>query len=75
MDEDNFETKIESARAREKRYQWVITTILIFTAFMGGMLVQTERLKTQVVTNTVEIRIIKEGLHDIDVKLDKVLAR
>lgn len=54
---------------REKRYQWVINILLILIGFFAGIFFEAERLKTQVVTNTVEIRIIKDSLSDIQDKL------
>jgi len=55
-------------------YRWVITTLVGLLCFCLGLIVQTERMKTQVVTNTVEIRMLKDGLVKIEAKLDQILA-
>ena len=56
-----------------KLYRWVITTLTGLLCFFLGIVIQTERVRIQVVTNTVEIRILKETLYDIQMKLDRVL--
>ena len=58
---------------REKRYQWVINIMLILLGFLSGVFFETERMKAQVVTNTVEIRILKENLRDINSKLTMLI--
>jgi len=58
---------------REKRYQWVINIMLILLGFLAGVFFESERMKAQVVTNTVEIRILKENLHDINSKLTMLI--
>jgi len=60
-------------KCREKRYQWGINFLLVILGFLAGVLFETERIKTQVVTNTVEIRILKESLSDIQEKLDMII--
>ncbi|OPL13107.1 MAG: hypothetical protein AVO39_11075 [delta proteobacterium MLS_D] len=78
MSEDDLREQICQAKTREDRYRWMISIILVITSicggFMGGMLFQTERTRDQIVTNTVEIRILKESLEAINEKLDIVLA-
>ena len=59
--------------SHEKRYQWVINILLILLGFLTGVFFESERLKTQVVTNTVEIRILKESLGDIQDKLTMLI--
>jgi len=54
---------------REKRYQWIINILLMLVGFFAGIFFEAERLNTQVVTNTVEIRILKDSLSDIQNKL------
>ena len=66
--EKNIEVNI-----REKRYQWIIKILLVLLCFLSGVFFESERMKAQVVTNTVEIRILKETLYDIQMKLDRVL--
>ncbi len=61
--------KNEHIESREKRYQWIIHILLILVGFFGGIIFEAERMKIQVVTNTVEIRILKESLSDIQDKL------
>jgi len=56
-----------------KIYRWAITTLTGLLCFFLGIVIQTERVRIQVVTNTVEIRILKETLYDIQMKLDRVL--
>ncbi len=63
----------EDERCREKRYQWVINVLLVFLGFFAGMIFEGERLKAQVVTNTVEIRILKRSLEDIQEKLGIII--
>lgn len=58
---------------REKRYQWVINIMLILIGFLAGVFFESERMKAQVVTNTIEIRILKENLHDINSKLTMLI--
>jgi len=64
---------------REKRYQWAITTILsisfLVIGFMGGALYQAHVLKDQIITNTVEIRVLKESMARVEGKLDQLLAK
>ena len=57
----------------EKRYQWIINILLILLGFLSGVFFESERLKTQVVTNTVEIRILKDSLRDIQDKLTMLI--
>ena len=64
------ETKKNGSRA----YRWVITTLAGLLCFSLGIIVQGERMRTQVVTNTVEIRALKEGFAKIEVKLDRILV-
>ena len=64
---------VETFMFREKRYQWIINTLLVILGFMGGILYETERMKVQVVTNTVEIGMIRETLDEIQEKLDTLL--
>ena len=59
--------------SHEKRYQWVINILLILLGFLTGVFFESERLKTQVVTNTVEIRILKDSLRDIQDKLTMLI--
>ena len=68
---DNKEFK--EINCREKRYQWVINVLLILVGFFAGIFFEAERLKTQVVTNTVEIRILKDSLSDIQDKLSMLI--
>ena len=63
-----------NGKNNEKRYQWAIYVLLAILGFFAGAFMQTERMKTQVVTNTVEIRTLKEGLVKIEAKLDRILA-
>ena len=57
----------------EKRYQWVIKILLVILGVLSGVFFESERMKTQVVTNTVEIRILKESLRDIQDKLNMLI--
>ncbi len=59
---------------RERRYQWIINIMLILIGFLAGVFFESERMKAQVVTNTVEIRILKENLHDINNKLTVLIS-
>jgi len=65
---------MDNNRNSERRYQWTINIMLAIMMFLAGAFIQNERLKTQVVTNTVEIQALKEGLAKIELKLDKILA-
>jgi hypothetical protein len=67
------EKGINCTEIREKRYQWVINVLLIFLGFLGGVIFESERINAQVVTNTVEIRLVKESLRDIQQKLDMII--
>ena len=67
------EKEIDCTEIREKRYQWVINVLLIFLGFFGGVIFESERINAQVVTNTVEIRLVKESLRDIQQKLDMII--
>ncbi|MFC1538734.1 hypothetical protein ACFL6H_04860 [Candidatus Latescibacterota bacterium] len=58
---------------REKRYQWTIKVLLIVVFFLAGVFFESERMKAQVVTNTVELRLLKESLRDIQEKLNLLL--
>lgn len=68
---------MNNIKNNERRYQWAITTILsisfLVIGFMGGALYQTRVLKDQIITNTVEIRVLKESLAKIELKLDRAL--
>ena len=61
---------IDTLQYREKRYQWIINVLLIIMGFICGILFEAERMKVQVVSNTVEIRILHDTLVDIREKLD-----
>ena len=63
----------EVAVSRETRYQWIIHVLLILLGFFAGVLFESERIKVQVVTNTVEIRMLKDSLDDIRAKLDMLI--
>lgn len=54
-------------------YRWAITTLVGALCFILGMVVQGERMNTQVITNTVEIRVLKENMMTINAKLDRLL--
>ena len=64
----------DDAGFREKRYQWVIGVLLVALGFLAGVFFESERMKAQVVTNTVELRILKENLQHIDTKLTMLLT-
>ena len=59
--------------SRETRYQWIIHVLLIVLGFFAGVLLESERIKAQVVTNTVEIRMLKDSLDNIQEKLDMLI--
>lgn len=59
--------------SRERRYQWIIHVLLIVLGFFAGVLLESERIKAQVVTNTVEIRMLKDSLDNIQEKLDMLI--
>ena len=69
MEHENY----KDINYREKRYQWIINILLILMGFFGGMLFEAERMKAQVVTNTVEIRLLKDSLRDIQDKLTMLI--
>ena len=56
-------------------YQWAITTLIGIICFLAGCLVQINAYKTQLVTNTTEIRVMKEGLVRIESTLNKLATR
>jgi hypothetical protein len=58
---------------REKRYQWSIKVMIVALFFLAGVFFESERMKAQVVTNTVEIRLLKETLRDIQDKLNVII--
>jgi hypothetical protein len=60
---------------REKRYQWFIKILLVLLCFLAGIFFESERMKAQVVTNTVEIRLLKESLRDIQDKLNILIEK
>ncbi|HDY88469.1 MAG TPA: hypothetical protein ENH82_10230 [bacterium] len=64
----------EDMNYRERRYQWIINIMLILIGFLAGIFFESERMKAQVVTNTVEIRILKENLRDINNKLTVLIS-
>jgi len=70
---------MDSSKNNERRYQWAITTILsisfLIIGFMGGALYQVHVLKDQIITNTVEIRVLKESMARVEGKLDQLLAK
>jgi len=69
-----METKdFKETDSREKRYQWFINIMLMALIFLAGIFYESERLKVQVVANTVEIRLLKETLGDIQHKLNILL--
>lgn len=63
----------DTITCREKRYQWFINVLLVIMGFFGGILFEAERMKSQVVSNTVEIRMIRDTLDDIQDKLDTLI--
>jgi len=65
--------KNNTLESREKRYQWIIHILLILVGFFSGIIFEAERMKTQVVMNSVELRILKESLSDIQDKLAMLL--
>jgi len=67
------EEKYIEINCREKRYQWIIKILLVLLGFLSGVFFESERMKAQVVTNTVEIRILKESLSDIQNKLNMLI--
>ena len=78
MNEPGYTDSLNSAKNRERRYQWAITTILsisfLMIGFLGGVVFQTSAYKEKIVVNTVEIRILKERLTSIEGKLDRLLG-
>lgn len=64
----------ETRRNSSRTYKWAITTLTAVLCFLLGVVVQGERLKTQVVTNKVKIELIEKNLEKIDEKLDRILA-
>ena len=69
MDNDDYMEMSE----REKRYQWSIKVLFVAFFFLAGVFFESERMKAQVVTNTVEIRLLKESLRDIQDKLNIII--
>ena len=67
------EEKYIEINCREKHYQWIIKILLVLLGFFSGVFFESERMKAQVVTNTVEIRILKESLRDIQNKLNMLI--
>jgi len=65
---------MDSGKNGEKRYQWTINIMLAIMMFLAGAFMQNERLKEQVVKNTVEIQTLKDGLAKIEIKLDTIIA-
>ncbi len=51
----------------------MVAALLVIMGFLGGVLFEAERIAAQVVTNTVEIRMIRDTLDDIQDKLDTLL--
>ena len=70
---DHGEDVVEN-RNGEKRYQWAIMIMLVIMGFLSGAFVQNERLKEQVIINTVEIQALKDVLAKIEAKLDTIIA-
>ena len=64
---------VETFISRERRYQWIINTLLVVMGFLGGVLFEAERISSQVVIHTVEIRMIRDILDNIQDKLDTLL--
>jgi len=62
--------------SKERRYQWAITIILTICmaiiGFLAGMLLQTERMKNQVTTNTAIIGRVEKDIAAINIKLDRL---
>lgn len=48
--------------------------MLVIMGFLSGAFVQNERLKEQVIINTVEIQALKDVLAKIEAKLDTIIA-
>ena len=65
---------MESSKNNEKRYQWAITVLVLILGFLAGTFFETERMNEQVITNTVEIQTLKDGLGKIEAKIDQILA-
>ena len=69
---------IKTVETREKRYRWVITTMLCvflpLIGFLAGMLFQSQVLNARVITNTVEIRTVKESIVRIDQNIAILIA-
>jgi len=61
------------SRNGRRTYQWAITTLIALLCFAAGLILQGERQSSRITTNTVEIRVLKEGLGKIEAKLDRVL--
>jgi hypothetical protein len=58
----------------EIRYQWIINVLLVIIGFFGGIVFEAERMKAQVVTNTVEIDLMRDTLSDIQEKLNLLIS-
>jgi Ni,Fe-hydrogenase III component G len=58
----------------ETRYQWIINVLLVIVGFFSGIVFEAERMKAQVVTNTVEIRLMSDTLSDIQEKLNLLIS-
>lgn len=58
----------------EIRYQWIINILLVIIGFFSGIVFEAERMKVQVVTNTVEIDLMRDMLSDIQEKLNLIIS-
>jgi len=66
--------KHDSIPDSETRYQWIINALLVIMGFFSGVVFEAERMKAQVVTNTVEIRLMRDTLSDIQEKLNQLIS-
>jgi len=55
-------------------YRWVITTLVGLLCFSVGWSVQSERLRGEVITNTVKVQAMETQLIVINQKLDTLIG-
>ncbi len=64
-----------SENGKTKNYRWVITTLVGLLCFSIGWSAQSERLRGEVIANTIKVQAIENQLVVINQKLDTLIAK
>lgn len=63
----------EQKKSNMTGWKIAVTSLIATTFLLLGMVIQSYELRSQVITNTVEISVLKAGILAINEKLDRLL--